>query len=457
MTAFDAHEPPTAQGRWARSPRLAALARVPVPGRDRRIVLLAAHPDDETLGAGGLLAAAAVAGLDITVVIATDGDASHPHSPTHTAAVLARIRRQEANAALASLAPRAQLRFLGLPDGRLFDHGELLREELRSVVQPATLLLSTYREDRHPDHEACGLAAADVAAEHGIALWEFPIWTWHWADPDAAALAGAAPELPWSSMRRFDLPAPAREAKSEAMRAYVSQHSPLSDQPGDEAILPDYMLEHFQRSFETFIVTAPAAKPRYFDQLYATDDDPWGLGERFYEQRKRDIVLASLPRSRFRRAFEPGCAVGLHTVALAQRCDEVVAWDIAERAVEQTRRRVAAADVTGSGSVAVALGSVPAQWPDGVFDLIVLSEIGYFITDVTGLAQRVAASLSDDGVLVACHWRHPTVEAPSTTEAVHAALGEGFAVLVQHVEEDFLLQIWSRTGESVARAAGIVG
>ena len=489
MTTFDARDAGTTEARWRASARLADLADVPRAARDRHLVTFAAHPDDETLGAGGLLAAAALAGAAITVVVATDGDASHPKSATHTPAQLARRRRAEATAAITILAPAARIRFLGLPDGHLSEQGELLREALREIVRASdrtTLLLSTYRHDRHPDHEACGQAAADVAAEHDVALWEFPIWMWHWADADADADADAHDPLPWSSMRRFPIPPAAAAAKQAAMQAYASQHSPLSEKPGDEVVLPQYIREHFQRPFETFMVSAPAARPGYFARLYADSDDPWGLSARYYEQRKRAVVMASLPRARFRRAFEPGCALGLNTVELARRCDEVVAWDIAGQAVEHTRALVTAAQTasapngsahrpgteappgtevppgtvaplgTGAlGTVEVSLGAVPAQWPTGRFDLILISEIGYFITDLAALSERITACLEDDGVLVACHWRSVTVESPSTTEAVHAALGAGRTLLVHHLERDFLLQIWSPTDASELRADGI--
>ena len=120
MSAFDSSELGTPESAWAASDRLAGLRTVDAPGRDRRIVLLAAHPDDETLGAGGLLATAAAAGLHIDVLVASDGAASHPDSPTHTPADLAAIRADELRAAVALLAPGASLRQLDLPDGGFF-------------------------------------------------------------------------------------------------------------------------------------------------------------------------------------------------------------------------------------------------------------------------------------------------------------------------------------------------
>lgn len=108
-------------------------------------------------------------------------------------------------------------------------------------------------------------------------------------------------------------------------------------------------------------LAAPAASAEYFDRLYSRHRDPWGLSERFYERRKRDLVFASLPRAHYGRAFEPGCAIGALTAALAQRCDEVVAWDGAQAAVDQTRSFVRKRP--GAGRVLVECARIPGAGP----------------------------------------------------------------------------------------------
>jgi SAM-dependent methyltransferase len=245
----------------------------------------------------------------------------------------------------------------------------------------------------------------------------------------------------------------AHRAKQCALDTYVSQHSALSPAFGDEAILPAAVLSHFSREYETFVVVAPAADPAYFDALYEEAEDPWGLGDRFYEQRKREILLSALPRRSFARAFEPGCATGELTVRLAERCAEVVAWDAASVAVQRLRRRA-------PRHVRVDTGTIPAQWPEGTFDLIVLSEVGYYALEPAALARRVRGSLTGDGVVVACHWRHPAADHPVSGELVHRALSEGLRTgahhAVHHEERDFLLDVWSVDPRSVAEVEGIV-
>lgn len=309
--------------------------------------------------------------------------------------------------------------------------------------------MTTWAGDRHPDHAACADAGTRIAKAGGIEHWQFPIWAWHWGTPDS-------PELRRARLRRLCLDESAATAKREAIAVHRSQHSALSSEPGDEAILSRSMLDHFRRTYEVFIAgaVAPAHEAAYFDDLYEQDRDPWKLDERFYERRKRQIVLGSLTRERFSRAFEPGCSIGALTVELAKRCSELVAWDGARAAVEQTIARLHNENVRSR--VDVTCDRIPARWPDGQFDLIVLSEVGYYCLDLQELKDRVDRSLTIDGVLVACHWRHDAPDHPFTAEAVQAALQPGLRSVVAHQEADFLLDVWTRDGVSVAAAEGIL-
>ena len=423
-----------------------------VPSGGEHMLVVAAHPDDETLGAGGLLASADAAGARITVVIATDGEASHPASPTRTAAELAALRRREVYAALAELAPSAQVHLLGLPDGGLVRHPDALHDALGKLLDGCSHVVTTWTGDGHPDHEACAHAVAALLRDprhRAVRHWQYPIWAWHWGDPQQ-------PPFPAQSLRRLPLDDAARAAKQRATAAYRSQTDALSERPGDEAVLTPRMLAHFAGDDEVYVVPAEseggdATAPGYFDELYRHSSDPWGLDQRFYEQRKRALVLATLTRPVFERAFEPGCATGALTVELARRCKDVVAWDLADAAVGTAQRRLADAP-----HVHVASGHIPDEWPDGTFDLVLLSEVGYYCPDLSALVERIDSCLTDDGVLVACHWRRPAAMHAHTAGAVHAALGAGRRMIVNHVEDDFLLQVWSRTGESVATAEGIV-
>lgn len=197
----------------------------------------------------------------------------------------------------------------------------------------------------------------------------------------------------------------------------------------------------------------------YFDAMYSSSDDPWGFRSRWYERRKRALTTASLPRERYGRAFEPGCAIGLLTGDLATRCDEVVAWEGAAEAAARAREETAAA-----GHVAVRRARVPEEWPLGRFDLVVLSELLYYFddADLAAVLGRTRDALAPGGTVLAVHWRHPVPEHARSGDDAHLAVAAvpGWARVVEHVEEDFLLEVYQAADDggpvSVARAGGLV-
>jgi SAM-dependent methyltransferase len=184
---------------------------------------------------------------------------------------------------------------------------------------------------------------------------------------------------------------------------------------------------------------------QYFDRLYEQSPDPWRLSTEWYELRKYLLTVASLPRDRYRRAFEPGCSVGVLTEMLAARCDLLVAADVAMTAVVTARERVA-----NHSHVDVRCLRVPEEWPAGTFDLIVLSEFCYYLapTELAVLVRRCADALSIDGALVAVHWRHRIEDFVLTGDAVHTAIGADARLeRFSHYEQpDFLLDVFVRSG-----------
>lgn len=448
---FDRHDTGTPEDRWRTSGIGEQAGPLDLDGIDRAVVL-SAHPDDETLGAGGLLARLHARGLPIQVIVATDGEGSHPGSPTHAPQRLAQLRRAELDRALGRLAPTATVRRLGLPDGTLAIHHDRLVAAVHEAMgpsAPSTLLLTPWRDDAHPDHEAVARAGEQAAAATGARVLQFPIWAWHWADPDDARLHG-------SRLAVLALSEEEQAAKRDAIADHRSQVTALGPDPADQPVLHEAFLAHFRRPFEIFLPIERSLTTGYFEALYEVKDDPWGLGANWYEQRKRAITEAALTRPRFRSAFEPGCAIGLLTELLAPRCDALLAADLADSAVAATRRRMA-----DQPHVQVRRIAVPAQWPSERFDLIVLSEMGYYCdrTDLSRLIRRTVGSLEPDGVVLACHWRHPPLGYPLTGDQVHAALiaESGLDVIVSHLEEDFRLDVLAPPGTpSVARWAGVL-
>jgi len=397
---------------WRRHPEWGTGEHLTLEGVSR-LVVLAGHPDDEALGAGGLVTSATRLGLAVEIVCATDGEGSHPDSPTHPPEELAALRAEEVRQAARALGVEVGLvHRLGLPDGGLVDHEDALTSELVQVVGDGrgTVILAPWRRDGHPDHEAAGRAAATAARRTGADLWEYPVWFWHWGRPEDA---------PWTTLRPFLPDQPAREAKREAIRAHASQVSPLSDLAGDETLLPPEFVAHFEDGPEHYLRTASADCPDdSLDRLHRQEADPWGVESRWYERRKRDLVLAMLPRPTFRRTLELGCSSGALAEALADRSAQVLAVDRSRAALAAARERF-----RDDERVAVVDLDVPHEWPQDVgFDLVVVSEVGYFMSPagLEKLVGRIAGSLTPDGVLVLCHWRHTVEGWVLDAEDVHA-------------------------------------
>ncbi|MCP3427299.1 nodulation S family protein [Rothia sp. AR01] len=194
------------------------------------------------------------------------------------------------------------------------------------------------------------------------------------------------------------------------------------------------------------VFPAPAVD---FTALYGSSADPWAVEGRWYEQRKFELTMAVLPRRRFGRAFEPACSTGWLTARLAERCDRLVATDPVPAALEAARERVRA------GNVAFAEGSA-SDVPEGPLDLVVLSEVGYYLSgaELAAFLERARAELAPDGVLVAAHWRHAIAEAHRTGDEVHRALAAvpGWVRHASYADDDVLIELFGPPAPSVAEA-----
>ncbi|MFW6855618.1 SAM-dependent methyltransferase [Burkholderia gladioli] len=190
-----------------------------------------------------------------------------------------------------------------------------------------------------------------------------------------------------------------------------------------------------------------------FDAKFAAQDDPWRYRSSWYEARKRALLLAALPRQRYRRAFEPGCANGELSAELAPRCETLLSADFAPRAVALARRRLAP-----FAQARVETRAMPDDWPEARFDLIVISEFGYYLDEpaCAALARLACASLEHDGTLACCHWRHGADDMRIGGGAVHARFAQAARraalEVVAHIDDaDFLLDVWSAEPASLAR------
>jgi SAM-dependent methyltransferase len=196
----------------------------------------------------------------------------------------------------------------------------------------------------------------------------------------------------------------------------------------------------------------------YFDQMYAAAADPWDLATRWYEQRKYAITMALLPDRRYRHAFEPGCSIGTLTELLAQRCEHVTAVDVAEAALATAEDRLTAAGCRDR--VTLLRSALDAPWPAEPFDLVVLSEVAYYL-DAGLLAEVLRREFARmPGVtVVAAHWRHAVADYPLSGDGVHdiIAATPGLVPLGRYRDDDVVVDVFSTDGVSVAAREGVPG
>lgn len=237
----------TPDAAWQAWPGLATLplvtARELVPG-GARAVIVAPHPDDEILACGGLLQLLAQQGSELLLVAVTDGGASHPGSALWTKERLCRVRPEESRQAASTLGVAPSWLRLRLPDGGLAGRIAALAAMLQEVLRPGDTVLTTWRFDGHPDHEACGQACALAARACGALLVEMPVWTWHWAAPGDA-------RVPWPRARRLALPDEVLQRKRDAMRCFASQ-TEADESTGQAAILGPHALQRLLHPCEVY-------------------------------------------------------------------------------------------------------------------------------------------------------------------------------------------------------------
>lgn len=201
------------------------------------LTVVAPHPDDEILGAGGLMHTWVSTAHPVTVIGVTDGEAADLNRVD-----LNLVRRAELRKALRKLsASHVIVKNLGIPDGKVQDHRNRLWRALDECAQAGGTLIAPYERDGHPDHEAVGQVCLDVARANRLPIARYPVWTWH--HTSAASLAA----VKWGL---FPLSAAARRAKNHALQCFESQLRP----PRGAPIVPAHVLAHFERPFEAFVL-----------------------------------------------------------------------------------------------------------------------------------------------------------------------------------------------------------
>ena len=237
----------TAESVWQHWLRLGAVTTGALheclPG-NARLVVVAPHPDDEVIACGGLMAMHRARGGGLAVVAVTDGEASHGNLPLPQTQALAATRCAESTAGLQQLGlSDVAVTRLALPDGQVASHMMRLARRLQLLLLPTDVVVTTWRRDGHPDHDATGLATSLACAAVGCRLIEAPVWMWHWASP-------GDPFVPWHRLQRLPLNAQARLCKQAALAAHASQLD--ASQRAEGAVLGAAMVARAGRPDEYF-------------------------------------------------------------------------------------------------------------------------------------------------------------------------------------------------------------
>ncbi len=202
-------------------------------------LVIAPHPDDETLAAAGLILNLRARGIPVTVAAVTDGEAAYPDMPG-----LPALREREQTEALACLGvERASIHRLRLPDSGVGMHEDRLLALLLPLVPEGGQIIAPWPHDFHPDHEACGRVAAEAARQTGALITFWLFWTWHHGKP--ALLSGKnAVRLPLTPQQQ-----------SQKQAALAKHDSQLENPNGGDPILPPALLAPAQRPYEVFLLS----------------------------------------------------------------------------------------------------------------------------------------------------------------------------------------------------------
>lgn len=184
---------------------------------------------------------------------------------------------------------------------------------------------------------------------------------------------------------------------------------------------------------------------KYFEQVYAASDDPWNFTTSAYEAEKYAATIAALPGEGYASAFEIGCSIGVLSEKLAAKCDKLLSVDISDKALAQARKRC-----ENLPHVTFRKMNVPQEFPAEKFDLILVSEVGYYFAppDWAQTMAKIFAHLNKDGQIALVHWLPAVHDYPQTGDEVH----DSFAVFAQggmqnrHTtrRENYRIDLWAK-------------
>jgi trans-aconitate methyltransferase len=190
-------------------------------------------------------------------------------------------------------------------------------------------------------------------------------------------------------------------------------------------------------------VTTSTTSAEFFEKKYRENADPWDFARSEYERSRYEAIIAALGQRRYERAFEPGCSVGELTWRLASHCEHLDAMDISATAIDRAKLRCSRLP-----NVTLHVGDLPHHIPQGYFDLIVFSEIGYYFEEarLLELGKSLVARIPSSGTLLAAHWLGTSNDHVLSGDRVHDVLDGlvGLQLSCSERYERFRLDRWER-------------
>ena len=417
-------------------------------------IFFAPHPDDESLGCGGMIAMLRAAQVPVTVVFMTSGSASHPNSKEYPAKKLAKTREQEAQAACAALGVEDEkVFFLHRQDSQmpflLNSEYSKLKSDIAAIVEQSerNTVFVPWRRDPHGDHIASTKVILETLKEHKIPVQivEYPVWLWkngkphHWPDGD--------------NVQPFRLNiSSVKNKKEKAIFCHQTQTSKLiADDPEGFILTPD-LLEPFLGDYEYYLFS-PGGNEKtltseYFNRLYSDNNDPWNFENSHYEHEKYERSILALGERTYESTFEIGCSIGVLSEKLAQRTKKLLSIDISGIPINAAKERCAKLD-----HVSFEVMDVSRNFPNENFDLIVMSEVGYYLEkeNLLHVFNEINTHLLPGGNFLMVHWTSYVGDYPLTGKQVHllfeqfaAGSEAGYSLKTKYVHENYELVLYEK-------------
>ena len=395
----------------------------------RSTLVIAPHPDDEILGAGAMMARAIERGEKVAVVVLTDGSRS---DPSVAPAALADRRRGECLAGLEAMvgAPLPVL-FLAKPDGCLSSATVDIAGESafgRFVAEAAAdTIVVTDPADGHPDHKsAFGLASRLIAAGLANRLLVMPVGQ----RIDGKFDTGGFDECPVDGL-------------SDRKIAAIVCHRSQTVGGCGFSLSPEIMAsfaqaEYFKTAYDSDDSNDDAVAATHFDTMFTASSDPWGYDTEPYERNRFFRTIHALSGRRYRAALELGCANGALSEQLAPLCDKLLATDASETALAVARDRIGSA-----ANIELRRCSMPDQMPAGDFDLIVASDMLYYLglEGVASLMDKLDRAATSDGRILLASFLGQTDTRLTGEMASETAIAHLTGWTVRHAERTDRLRI----------------